>query len=180
MTRSTVTLSLSSDREPDGSYPWLRRGGLCVKGYLYGGTGLVEGAALLNHFQQAENVEAFERLVREANGYFAVVFDGGDELWAAVDRVSSTPIMYTDSGSIVVGDDFQGFLSSGSAMSRAGMDQFLAERHMDSSLARANPAVDCAAILERAGRLLSQLFHRGNLFAAQMVIRVGPLHAGSG
>ena len=77
-------------------FKWHNRDGIYVKGYLFDDKdNYYYGEKMLNYFSSANNPENFERLLKNANGFFSVIIEKNDIVLAAVDRVRSFPLFYS-------------------------------------------------------------------------------------
>lgn len=121
-----VKVSLSTgDRAVGMPYPWERHGRVYAKGYVYSEMGLTSGVELAQLFEDIDNLSNLTQRLKDLNGFFAVIIVTDTEVFAAVDRVCSTPIQYTADGTIIVGDDFKGFVSDFRGMNKAAAEQYL-------------------------------------------------------
>ncbi|MDD3628885.1 MAG: asparagine synthase-related protein [Actinomycetota bacterium] len=77
-------------------FKWHNRDGIYVKGYLFDDKdNYYYGEKMLNYFSSANNPDNFERLLKNANGFFSVIIEKNDIVLAAVDRVRSFPLFYS-------------------------------------------------------------------------------------
>lgn len=124
--QSTVTLSLSSGNSSAGMpYPWVQHGRVHAKGYVYGELGLISGVPLAQLFEDVEDFTDFAERMVGLKGFFSVIVVTAAQVFAAVDRVCSTPLQYARGDAIVIGDDYKGFVSGYAGMNVAAAEQYL-------------------------------------------------------
>lgn len=76
---------------------WHQEEGVYVCGFCYDNNQVVSGQNLARHFASASDEASLLRLLREANGQFAVIVNRENLKAAAVDRIRSIPIYYNGS-----------------------------------------------------------------------------------
>ena len=86
-------------------YNWFHGQNFSVCGYLLQGSRLIEGEELEKYFAKSKGIKEFEESVKNVNGRFAVVGKIGDDLIAAVDKLRTYPLFYSQTGyNIVISD----------------------------------------------------------------------------
>ncbi len=81
-------------------YKWFREDRLFVKGYLFDENNrFFGGAELLHYFKEVRNINDFREKVTNANGLFSVILNNDQQVFAAVDRLRSFPLFYSQKGS---------------------------------------------------------------------------------
>ncbi len=81
------------------AFPWVRKNGLSVKGYLFDRSGTYfEEEGLLEYFKGTHSYLDLKEKVKYANGCFAIVIDHDSYLLAATDMIRSIPLFYGLSG----------------------------------------------------------------------------------
>jgi asparagine synthase (glutamine-hydrolysing) len=85
-------------------FRWATNGTVHVKGYFHIGSKLFGGDSAVEFFTAINGQKEFESSLRELNGSFAVVICREDKILAAVDRLRSIPLFYSDSGQMVLSD----------------------------------------------------------------------------
>ena len=85
-------------------FGWAKAGRYAVKGYAYCEGVLYRGEELGAYFSSADSLEQLTLRLRAANGTFAFIGRWSDGLVAAVDRVRSVPLFYSEAGSWISDD----------------------------------------------------------------------------
>ena len=88
----------------DCGMAWHVSGGISVKGYFFHDSVLYESDAAASFFVGIETRAEFREKVANLNGSFAVIILLGEQVLAAVDRLRSIPIFYSDSKDLVISD----------------------------------------------------------------------------
>jgi asparagine synthase (glutamine-hydrolysing) len=86
------------------SSSWYSANGVYVKGYFFHGGQLFTGNSATVCFVDVKNFADFRRVVQDLNGSFAVVIRLNGQILAAVDRLRSIPLFYSDEKEFVISD----------------------------------------------------------------------------
>lgn len=76
------------------SLGWTNFDDIFVRGSAFVGNDLKQGVALAKHFENVTNPQEFVSLLKELNGFYAVILKKNNIVMAAVDRVRSFPLFY--------------------------------------------------------------------------------------
>lgn len=74
---------------------WYKNGNIVVKGFLFDKkNNFYRDSKLVEYFSNVGDEKTFKQRVLEANGFFSVVIENENKLFAAVDRLRSIPLFY--------------------------------------------------------------------------------------
>ncbi len=76
-------------------------------GHAWADGHLLEGATWQTFFDSCHTFEEFESLVKQCNGFFALIIKRKDTLFAAVDRIRSVPLFYSRNGLFITNNAFR-------------------------------------------------------------------------
>ncbi|MDL2222791.1 hypothetical protein LJB98_01670 [Bacteroidales bacterium OttesenSCG-928-M11] len=86
---------------------WYSEEGIYVKGKALLNDTLLKEKSLADYFKTVDSTSDFEEKVRLLNGLFAVIVHKGGEVFAAVDKLRSIPLLYiTQENDLFLSDDF--------------------------------------------------------------------------
>ncbi|MFC1490172.1 7-cyano-7-deazaguanine synthase [Candidatus Latescibacterota bacterium] len=88
-------------------FKWFEKNGIYVKGYVFDkNNNLYRNNGLTDYFRGCESEAEFRHKVEQANGIFSVVILTDNIVYAAVDRIRTFPLFYTETQSgIIISDD---------------------------------------------------------------------------
>jgi len=76
-------------------FKWYKNGNIVVKGFLFDKkNNFYRDRKLVEYFSNVGDEKTFKQRVLEANGFFSVVIENENKLFAAVDRLRSIPLFY--------------------------------------------------------------------------------------
>lgn len=126
MVSRVLQLNLSDDNvAPRSPFPWFHLDSVHVKGYVYSDGHLLTGASLAALFKNVNSKSSLERILKSINGYFAVIIEHNDDVFAAVDRISSTSLLYRVGRKFEIGDSFSKFVGKHDPLYQVGVLQYL-------------------------------------------------------
>ena len=106
-------------------YPWVQFQNVYVKGSAYLGDELYEEERLAKIFKDVFNKDDFLCILKKLNGFYAVIVDLKDLTLSATDLVASTPMLYSVSKDLIIGDSYEMFVSGGVSFSQNSIRQLL-------------------------------------------------------
>lgn len=126
-----LKLNLSeSATESNSSLSWSQHGSIYVKGYIYSENSILVATDLAALFSNVSSLSDFERILKEVNGYFSIIIDAEDSIYAGVDRITSTPLHYKEEPIFEVGDDYRKFIDENSEISELSAMEYLASGYV--------------------------------------------------
>lgn len=90
----TIIINIEKNNSPWPGPLWKKRGGVYIRGHVFlDGNNLIEDKEMAEYFNVDKASEFIERLKR-ANGFFSVVVEKENLIFAAVDQIRSIPLFY--------------------------------------------------------------------------------------
>lgn len=109
---------------------WVSEKGISIKGYLYVNDVLVSGSDLFDVLGNVDSRLSFLSLLANLNGFFAIIVECDDFIYAAVDRVNSTPLMYKIDDDLWIGDNYSNFIRKTSRINQESLVQYLSSGYV--------------------------------------------------
>lgn len=92
---------------------WTKLDGTMVTGSAFFGDDHVPEEALAEKISKVSSSDELKRILSRANGFFSVIHDTGEEIYAAVDHVRSWPVYYAVSDDVYISDSAEWVHESG-------------------------------------------------------------------
>ena len=100
---------MSIELKRNNGYCWNKSDKVFVKGYIFDEHGNVfENEDLITYFSGVSSVDQLQKLLLKTNGFFSVILNTKTHLFAAVDRLRSIPLLYSEH-TFLITDDFSTF-----------------------------------------------------------------------
>jgi asparagine synthase (glutamine-hydrolysing) len=111
-------------------FPWVCSDQVSFKGYVYFYGELKSNEDALFLFKEVIDWPSFTNLLSSLNGFFSVIIEGESFVYAAVDRVTSTPLMYKVDADIWIGDNYNFFLKPKAILEDQSLEQYLSSGYV--------------------------------------------------
>lgn len=115
----------------DGAYPWTEEGGFYFRGYVLTENAALSGKEAIDHLQPLFESKEYSHILRSLNGNWSLIWDTGDKIVYAVDRLRSLPLFYrVKDNELHIGDDAEALVEALGdwTISRLSVDEFLTTR----------------------------------------------------
>ena len=130
MSKVSIMIKCFSPSNDNTKFPWVSNRNISIKGYVYIDGVLVSGEDMFYIFENIDNKLSFISLLHDLNGFFSVIIEHDDFVYAAVDRVNSTPLMYKLDNGFWVGDNYENFLGEKSRIDEDSFTQYLSSGYV--------------------------------------------------
>ena len=85
------------DLKINKGFKWHQKKNVWAKGFLFDSNNILyEEEKILDYFLGVKNKEEFERKLKQANGFFSVLIQYEDRIFAAVDCIRSNPLFFSE------------------------------------------------------------------------------------
>lgn len=111
-------------------FPWVTNRNVSFKGYLYVSGELIKDESVLIYFEKIKTEKDFVETLCSLNGFFSVIVESENRIYAAVDRVTSTPLIYKVEDELWIGDDYKPFVKNEAQMEQLSLDQYLSSGYV--------------------------------------------------
>lgn len=111
-------------------FPWVTKEKVSFKGYVYVNGELIKDEDAIFYFQNITSEKEFLEILCSLEGFFSVIVENEDNVYAAVDRVTSTPLIYSVDEQLWIGDDYKPFLECQPQIEELSLAQYLSSGYV--------------------------------------------------
>lgn len=119
-----------SPSSSEEKFPWVSDNNVSIKGYVYIDGVLVSGKDIIYILENLNDRSSIFSVLSDLNGFFSIIIEHDDFVYAAVDRVNSTPLMYKVENDIWLGDNYTEFVGEKSRINRESLTQYLSSGYV--------------------------------------------------